>query len=260
MADQGRWFKLWYEALSDPDLGNLTIDDFGRWAKFGVYLKAHGTDGSIRLIPPSTMLCSILQLPSFSAMISCFSLFPNCQISRDDDGVTLGDVAVTVKWLNWRKYQVDSSAERQRRYRHRKAFGVTTKKRGEEKRREEIHTPPVVPPPTKSANGFSTWPPAWTPIVEAIHDLPFLQANKHWLEDLAWWQTMDTRLQSCPARLNEILMDAVSYIASSGYTPASKKGLLAKLRNCMLVSAEKLERSHRARQTQHDGKRGTFDD
>ena len=137
MADQGRWWKLWYEALSDPHLANLSIADFGRWAKFGTYLKAHGTDGNIRLEPPAKMLLTMLQLDTFSDLLLCFSRFPNCQISRDDGSVTNGDVAVTVKWANWRKYQIDSSAERQRRYRHRQAFCVTTKKRGEEKRGDE---------------------------------------------------------------------------------------------------------------------------
>lgn len=145
MADQGRWFKLWAESLSDPHLGNLSVADFGRWAKFGTYLKVHGTDGSIRLTSPCSVLTSALQLPSFDALMTCLASFPNCQIRRDETSVTDSDVTIIVTWRNWRKYQIDSSAERQRRYRHRLAFGVTTKKRGEEKRREEKKEPPIVP-------------------------------------------------------------------------------------------------------------------
>ena len=155
MADQGRWFKLWAGALSDPDLSNLSLEDFGRWAKFGVYLKVHGTDGALRLAPPSRALQALLDLPSFEAVTTRLALFPNCEIRRDDANDEAHDSVVTVRWLNWRKYQVDSSAERQRRYRHRQAFGVTTKKRGDEKRRDEKRreekrtnpkTPPIVPP------------------------------------------------------------------------------------------------------------------
>src|SRR3990167_4705339 len=51
MADQGVWFKLWCSALADPDLSNLCLEDFARWAILGTYIKAHGTEvleGEIR--------------------------------------------------------------------------------------------------------------------------------------------------------------------------------------------------------------------
>lgn len=135
MSDQGRWFKLWVSALSDPDLSNLGIDDFGRWCKLGAYMKAHGTDGTLKILPPARTLCAYMQVVTMEELLACISRFPNCQI-RHDDGVTINVTnAFSVTWRNWRKYQVDSSAERMRRKRYRDAVDVTPKKRREEKRR-----------------------------------------------------------------------------------------------------------------------------
>ena len=95
MADQGRWFKLWGESLSDPDLSNLSVADFGRWAKFGVYLKVHGNDGTIVLTPPARQLLAMLELDTFRALEACFLLFPNCQIRRDEPRDDDSDTPIT---------------------------------------------------------------------------------------------------------------------------------------------------------------------
>ncbi len=192
MADQGRWFKLWYEALSDPDLANLSIADFGRWAKFGVYVKAHGTDGSIRLVPPCRVLLVHLELMSFKDLIACISSFPNVEISRDDHVRNGDDVTITAKIRNWRKYQIDSSAERQRRYRHRQAFGVTTKKRREEKRREEkrdIQSPQKETSPNqKTDSGIPAWPAEDLWLEEFLKTQKLAPVPEGTLFDHAWWE------------------------------------------------------------------------
>ena len=108
------------------------------------------------------------------------------------------------------------------------------------------------PEPTQSAtaaaattgNGFAAWPPEWGPIVERIQTLPFLTKWQHWLTDLDWWKTQDEVFQSCPCRLDQLLLGAVGYIQTEGYQPASKRGLLKKLRNCMDFQARKAEREH----------------
>ena len=137
MADQGKWFKLWCSSLNDPDLGNLDIADFGRWVKFGLFLKVHGTKGKIHIEPPAKVLCSHLQVENFDALKKCFKCFPNCQITRDDDVTIDVTEGVTVSFKNWFKYQIDSSTERMRRKRMKDASFVTTKKRREEKRRDK---------------------------------------------------------------------------------------------------------------------------
>lgn len=139
MADQLRWFKLWTSALDDPDLANLSIEDFGRWCAFGAYLKQHGTDGSIVLRPPAVYLCQRLRVPDMTALIACISSWPNVQIRRDADSDDPVTQATTVTWRNWRKYQRDSSATRMRAKRARDRISVTPKRRGEEKRGEKKH-------------------------------------------------------------------------------------------------------------------------
>lgn len=216
MADQGRWFKLWAESLSDPDLGNLTVADFGRWAKFGVYLKVHGSDGSIHLSPPSRTLQAMLELSSFDAVIECLRSFPHCDIRRDDATANPRDDGVTVTWRNWRKDQTDSSAERQRRYRHRQAFGVTMapsqtrirrddkeEKRREEKRPSPPQTSPLPeekrreekkPAPQQSLSLPADRPPDGRPafrvpasVLEALTKSPTLGAAPR-LRTPAYWQ------------------------------------------------------------------------
>ena len=125
MADQGMWFKLWIGADEDPDLGNFSLADFGRWCKFGLYLKKYGNGGIIELKPPCLPLQHKFEVVSFDAVISVIVMFPNCAVT--------GETNVIVTWNNWQKYQGDNSKERVRRFRER----VTAKKRREEMRRDE---------------------------------------------------------------------------------------------------------------------------
>ena len=44
--------------MHDPDLSNLSLEDFARWALLGTYIKAHGTAGTLRLaagVPHATV-------------------------------------------------------------------------------------------------------------------------------------------------------------------------------------------------------------
>lgn len=125
MADQGRWFKLWVTADDDLHLSNLSLDDFARWCLFGIWLKKHGTDGSVSLVSPCNALMQKFRVDSFDAVLDVLRKFPNCSVSLGTNP--------TVTWDNWAKYQGDFSSDRVRKFRDVKR----SKKRREERRREE---------------------------------------------------------------------------------------------------------------------------
>mgnify|MGYP001583286783 FL=1 len=128
MAEQGRWFKLWTTAPDDPDLGNLSLEDFARWCLLGVYLKVHGSDGRVVLTPPAAALVRTLRLPDFTAALDFVRGLPNCTVTL----VTNSPVTCTIQWSNWAKYQGDYSGDRVRRFRENKQHLVTPKKRREQ--------------------------------------------------------------------------------------------------------------------------------
>lgn len=127
MADNGKWFKLWITAPYDPDLANLSLDNFGRWCKFGCYLKAHGTDGTLQITSPAFALQQLFQVQNYDDVMQIIMQFPSCKIT-----VTCVTNA-TVTWKNWLKYQGDWSNDRVAKFRH----AVTAKKRREEKRKDK---------------------------------------------------------------------------------------------------------------------------
>jgi len=142
VSDQGKWFKLWVSAITDPDLTNLSLEDFARWCILGAYLKAHGKNGNIRLTSPAKALCSLFQVPDFSGVLRCISRFPNCEIVKigEDEKVDFDTVSsetiVSVTWGNWYKYQGDLSTERVKRYRS-KCNGLRREEKEEEKRNKK---------------------------------------------------------------------------------------------------------------------------
>lgn len=137
MADQGRWFKLWVSCLNDPSLSNLSLEDFGRWCRFGAILKVHGNEGSMTVVPPARALQETFRVESYDAVLGVLHRFPNCDIIMSRSVTN-----ATVTWRNWPKYQSDNSAERTRKWRER----VTPKKRREEtKKRRDKKDPPIAP-------------------------------------------------------------------------------------------------------------------
>ena len=155
MADLGRWFKLWCSVLNDPELMNLDIADFGRWAKLGVLVKEQGTEGAIVLFPPAKPLCLQLGVKDFSALIRAIRRLPHLTVS--------GETNATVTFSNWLKYQGDFSTNRVRRYRQRE----TAKKRRDEKREE---VPPKPPEPFSLARSETAEPQRgdYTAVVERL--------------------------------------------------------------------------------------------
>lgn len=153
MADQGRWFKLWISALSDPDLRNLSLEDFGRWCAFGAYLKLHGDEGRLTVKVPAVALQELFRVPSFEAVCKVLDAFPNCRVNTPR---VTGQIPLHMKveWLNWQKYQVDDSSDRVRRWREKQRGLVTTEnvppvtpiEEKRSRRDEKRLNPPVVPP------------------------------------------------------------------------------------------------------------------
>lgn len=135
MADQGQWFKLWIGADDDPDLGNLSLEDFGRWCRLGLYLKKHGTNGTIAIKCPALPLQQRFRVSSFQDVVSLLHKFPNCDAVRSDENNVAGETILTVTWRNWTKYQGDLSTSRVRKYREMKRLRGE-EKRGDKKRRE----------------------------------------------------------------------------------------------------------------------------
>lgn len=145
LADQGRWFKLWASAVSDPDLRALSLEDFGRWCAFGVYLKIHGRDGHLDIRTPGLPLQELLRLPTFEMVVNVLRSFPHCRVTP----VTNTPVTIHVEWENWKRYQGDYSGDRVRHWRgthaHRRNADVTPKEEKRSRRDEKRSKPPMVP-------------------------------------------------------------------------------------------------------------------
>jgi len=170
MADQGRWFKLWVTADDDLHLSNLSLEDFARWCLFGIWLKKHGTDGSVSLIEPCTALVQKFRVASFSDVMQVIVKFPNCSVSLGTNPV--------VTWDNWSKYQGDFSTPRVKRFREVKR----SKKRGEEKRRDEKRE-------EQETLGPVVWPDALQDVktrLEALEVSADLMNPSYWQKIDAW--------------------------------------------------------------------------
>ena len=184
MADQGQWFKLWVGADDDPDLGNLSLEDFGRWCRLGIYLKKHGTNGTVSIKDPALPLQQRFRVESFEAVLEVLARFPNCTANavreeRTNSTVSL-ETILTVSLDNWAKYQGDFSTYRTRKFRQMKR----SKRRREERREEEKRIPPTsVASASKDPTQDTPWNLSAT-IAEPLAKTRFLSL----LHDRVWWQ------------------------------------------------------------------------
>lgn len=182
MADQGRWFKLWCSSATDEKLEALSLENWARWARLGVYMKRHGTSGSLvfDLHSQSTArgIVSALRVSAGCSagemrvrVFSCLSVLPGVIVQWTDEEKS----RLSVRFTNWKKYQEDSSFVRTRRWRERskssddpspsprddpKPSPVTVP---EEKRREVTPLPPLSQEPgsngTEAPQPSATMPP-----------------------------------------------------------------------------------------------------
>lgn len=138
MAKGMSWFKLWASCLTDPDLDNLSISDFGRWVKILALVRVQGSDdGEVTFTAPAKTVCTMLQVKDFNVLCETLQGLPSVVINRQTVKQT-NETIVTFHIRNWHKYQVDTSTERVRRFRQNETY----KKREEEKR---ITRPPLSP-------------------------------------------------------------------------------------------------------------------
>lgn len=130
MADQKRWFKVWCSIALDPSFLAMPPDVVGRWVLLGAWVAQHGNGGV--LVAPVEAVRHVLRLRDDDVTLT-LQMMPHVNTEFRD-----GEITVT--FLNWNKYQSDSThAERQKRFRDRSRDG--DKKRREEKRRDTPKAP-----------------------------------------------------------------------------------------------------------------------
>lgn len=227
MSDQGIWYKLWCSALDDPDLDNLPIADFGRWAKFGAFVKKHGTGGVIELSAPARALCAVLQVENFAALCAALARLPN--ISLAVTGVT----GATVTFRNWQYFQGDNSIERVRKFRERVTANVTDKKRREEKRREEKRTSTNTL--AAAADKSARWQPDLDPVRVYLNEIqaPDVFFNPaYWLRIDQWLGGRDSGV----AYFRELTAYLAHQQSKNGHGRGVHKDLLAGFRNWLAKS------------------------
>ncbi len=132
MADQQRWFKLWFSALLDDHLQDLTPAQRWAWVAFGAFTKVYGENGRVYISPNNVTLAAVMGVTAID-LRKTIEVFPHMVVEEGQNS----DGHFTVTWKNWNKYQVDSTvAQRVSRLR--------SKRRGEEnksKKRKEL--PPL---------------------------------------------------------------------------------------------------------------------
>jgi len=138
VGDGGRWIKLWCSALTDPHLEALSDADWRRWIVLLLYIKTHGTGGTLVVpYPARTLLESLYRgneqgrsrvdrygpASVWRDFVSFLARIPNCGVSCDGE---IPSQTLTVVMRNWAKYQANPSAERTRRYRERRGSVSTS--------------------------------------------------------------------------------------------------------------------------------------
>jgi hypothetical protein len=224
MADQGIWFKLHCSALDDPDLDNLDMADFGRWAKLGAYVKRQGSGGRLLITPPARALCAMLQVAGWMALLECLRRLPKVHVEESAKCNGQGETGLIVTFENWLKYQGDFSSPRVAKFREMKR----SKRRGEveeTRSRGEKKPPPPSPPVIFQI-------PAR--IQEALRRAPILGAVSR-LQTPTFWQAQVRA--NAGVNFGEEILKAEAWLATNP-TRGPKKDLARFLHN-WLARAER---------------------
>lgn len=136
MADRGVWFKLWGICLNDQGLQNLSLENWARWVRLGVYIKVHGKNGKVKFKSPFNAILDLFRCTSITDVEGLLPSFPHIEILWSDvtDGVPL---QLEVKYKNWHKYQCDSSLLRVRKHRANVTQNVTRQEERRSRREEK---------------------------------------------------------------------------------------------------------------------------
>jgi len=137
MADSALWFKLWGSCLTDPSTSNLSLSDFGAWAKLGVLVKTQGERGELMIVSPAAFTCAMFQVADIETLGVLFQRLPGVSI-RVEKCNTTSETVLSVSFRNWNKYQGLLSTPRVQKYRF-------TKRIEEKRDRREVTTPPLSP-------------------------------------------------------------------------------------------------------------------
>jgi hypothetical protein len=183
LAEKLPWCKFWCACLSDPDLEELELHQWARWARLIIFIRSHGDNGKLRLLPPALSLQHTLRVRSYGELLEVLKLFKNVSLGallqeplQKPLHEPLQAYFITVR--NWYKYQGDDSKERVRKYRVTKSVTKLVKCNALEKSRVDLTstTPSLasrsapnganVPPVIKSyeeagKNELCCPPPGW---------------------------------------------------------------------------------------------------
>lgn len=198
MSDQGKWFKLWGASLTDPSLENLELHQWARWARLGVFIKVHGTDGKLVIEPPARSLQNALRTSTYEELILIISNLPSfamLEMSHKASPIASQDVIKESKSYmltckNWNKYQGDFSIERTKKWREKNSVtdsvtrdGKSDGLRREEKRRDVKSTSTSTPSATKSRAVGRALSSQEHP-EESVDEMPIKDTRKEWLGKL----------------------------------------------------------------------------
>lgn len=155
MADKIPWCKFWHSCLSDPDLEELELHNWARWARLIIFLRGHGDNGKMRLIHPALALQHTLRVQSYEELIAVIKLFRNVTLAtllqeplQKPLHEPLQSYFITVR--NWYKYQGDDSKERVRKYRVTRTVTKDVRCNALEKSRLDLTSTSTTSPATQS--------------------------------------------------------------------------------------------------------------
>lgn len=163
MADKIPWCKFWHSCLSDPDLEELELHQWARWARLIIFVRGHGDNGKLHLEPPARALQNTLRVPSYSELIKVICMFKNVSLAvtrqdtlLDTKNEPLHAYFMTVK--NWYKYQGDDSKERVRKWRVTKSVTRSVKSNALEKSRVDLTSTSTSTTASRPAPGGASAP------------------------------------------------------------------------------------------------------
>ena len=192
MADKIPWCKFWTSCLTDPDLENLELHQWARWARLIIFLRAHGDNGKMRLDPPAISLQNTLRVRSYDELLEVIKLFKNVTLTpllhlplseplqkplQEPLHEPLQAYFMFCK--NWYKYQQESSVERVRK--HRRYMNRYNNRHGKhvEESRVDLTSTSTSSPASRSRLGGA-------PLAEKKgdkmnqEDMEIAEANKAW--------------------------------------------------------------------------------
>src|SRR3990167_7979207 len=126
MADQRPWLKLWKSTYTDSDLAQLSLEDQARWFRLLLLVGLNGERGTMLLREHGRGLlgCFWTTLGArgthrLKMNPAILARLPGVTYAEEHDGLR-------VTFTKWAKYQDDTSAERTRAWRHKRASGDAT--------------------------------------------------------------------------------------------------------------------------------------